>query len=78
MEGVLRELSRAPKLPASKATEQQARWLARRIAKTWLASQIALIDAGLALLEAVVLHYLAIDGGTTMFERFQSHQRELN
>jgi hypothetical protein len=77
-EGVLRAMEADRSVPRSKCTPEQAAKVAWRIAQDWLEAQSALIDAGLADLDEVMLPYM-VDGnsGKTMFEWFKSNQKEL-
>jgi hypothetical protein len=66
-EGVLAAMRRDPKVPKTKQTAEQASRVAWRIAKDWLEAQAALIDAGLASLDEVMLPYMLTDTGRTLF-----------
>lgn len=65
--GVLAAMQRDPKVPKPKQTTEQAARVAWRIAKDWLEAQAALIDAGLASLDEVMMPYMLTDTGRTMF-----------
>lgn len=53
----------------------QARRVAWRTLKMWLESQLAMIDAGLAEMERVMLPYMVVDEiGTTVWDKVASHQ----
>lgn len=65
--GVLAAMQRDSKVPKSKQTTEQAARVAWRIAKDWLEAQAALIDAGLASLDEVMMPYMLTDTGRTMF-----------
>jgi len=65
--GVLVAMSRDSKVPKAKQTAEQAARVAWRIAKDWLEAQSALIDAGLASLDEVMMPYLITDTGRTMY-----------
>lgn len=71
-DGVLTALKDDPRVPASKATEEQARRVAWRIAKDWLEAQIALIDAGLATLDEVMLPWMLDGSEATLFETYRA------
>jgi hypothetical protein len=66
-EGVLAAMLADKSVPRSKCTQEQAARVAWRIAKVWLEAQAALIDAGLASLDEVMLPYLVTDTGRTMY-----------
>lgn len=59
-------------------TREQAERVAWRIAADWLRAQSALVDAGLALLDEVMMPYMVaqIDGGKsmTMYEHYRGVQ----
>jgi hypothetical protein len=73
--GVLAAMQRDPKVPKPKQTSEQAARVAWRIAKDWLEAQAALIDAGLASLDEVMMPYMLTDTGRTMF--IETRQRLL-
>lgn len=66
-DGVLAAMQRDPKVPKAKQNAEQAARVAWRIAKDWLEAQSALIDAGLAELDEVMMPYLITDTGRTMY-----------
>jgi hypothetical protein len=66
-DGVLAVMQRDPKVPKAKQTAEQAARVAWRIAKDWLEAQAALIDAGLASLDEVMLPYMLTDTGQTVY-----------
>jgi hypothetical protein len=61
-------------VPRSLLGEKQASRVAWRIARDWLRSQLALIDAGLAALDEVMLPYMLADSGKTMYELMKNQQ----
>ncbi|MBN6777415.1 hypothetical protein JRG19_02470 [Pseudoclavibacter alba] len=72
--GVLAALESDPKVPASKSTPEHAERVAWRIAKDWLEAQIALIDAGLATIDEVMMPYMLDNSGRTVFEGYRASQ----
>jgi hypothetical protein len=66
--GMLTAMERDRTVPASKCTPEQASRVAWRTAKEWLTVQIALIEAGLASLDEVMLPYALADNGQTMYQ----------
>ncbi|MGO1851855.1 MAG: hypothetical protein ACTH0V_00415 [Microbacteriaceae bacterium] len=71
-EGVLAELQRDPKLPRSKQTPEQAERVAWRIAKSWLETQLALVEAQLMRPDEVFLPYMLVgEQGLTVFEQYR-------
>lgn len=79
--GVLLAMTDDRTIPRSQCTAEQAARVAWRIAKDWLEAQAALIDAGLAELDEVMLPYMIAkyDGNeaVTTYEMFRSNQKEL-
>lgn len=65
--GVLRAMKEDPKVARSQCNEQQASRVAWRISKDWLEAQVALIDAGLALLDEVLMPYMVANNGMTAY-----------
>ncbi|WIA96433.1 hypothetical protein [Curtobacterium sp. MCBA15_004] len=66
-EGVLPAMTADKSVPRAKCTPEQAARVAWRIAKDWLEAQAALIDAGLASLDEVMLPYMLTDSGRTVY-----------
>jgi hypothetical protein len=56
-----------------KGFEQQARRVAWRIIKDWIAGQLALVEAGQAEVSEVFLPYVVSAQGETLFELFRDH-----
>jgi hypothetical protein len=67
-DGVLRAMTADPKVSRSQCNREQAARVAWRIAKDWLEAQAALIDAGLARLDEVMMPYMLSDKGVTAYE----------
>lgn len=65
--GVLAAMKRDTKIPKAKQTAEQAARAAWRIAKDWLEAQSALIDAGLASLDEVMMPYLLVAADRTAY-----------
>lgn len=77
MEGTTRALHRAKAkglIPPRYATEDQARMVAWRVLKDWLEAQLALIDAGIADLAQVMLPWVHVDHGKTLWEAYAEQQ----
>ncbi|MDY1005731.1 hypothetical protein [Curtobacterium sp. CFBP9011] len=66
-DGVLAAMKRDAKVPATKCTPEQAARVAWRIAKDWLEAQAALIDAGLATLDEVMMPYMLVAPDRTAY-----------
>lgn len=64
-------------LTPAKATKEQAARVAWRIAKDWLEAQAALIDAGMAQLDEVMLPYMLGDDRRPVYEVFRGTQLAL-
>ena len=70
--GVLRLLETAPELKRShsiKRDEAQATRIAWRIMKEWIQAQLALVETDMAALSEVMLPYLELDSGESLYER---------
>lgn len=67
VEGVLAAMRRDG-VAKAKLTHEHAAKVAWRIAKDWLEAQAALIDAGLADLDEVMLPYMIANDGRTAFQ----------
>ena len=76
-EGVLEAMTRDKSVPRSKCTEEQAGRVAWRIAKDWLRAQIALIEAGLASLDEVMMPYMLDGSDRPMFLAYRTQQLAL-
>lgn len=63
--------------PRMFTTFEHAQRVAWRVLKDWLAAQLALIEAGVAGLDQVMLPYMQIDRGTTVYDLFVEHQEQL-
>jgi hypothetical protein len=51
--------------------------VAWRVVRDWLAAQLALIAAGLAELDQVMLPYLQVEAGETLYDRYLAAQGQL-
>lgn len=65
---VLRKQWQDGKVPRRYADMGQAQRVAWRIVKDWLEAQLALIETEMVSLEQVMLPYMTVDDGKTMFE----------
>lgn len=77
MEGVRAVLTaQAKKRPAEAryATDAQAVRVAWRILKDWVEAQSALIEAGIATLDQVMMFSLMLREGTTLYQAFLNHE----
>lgn len=72
IDGVYKSLYKSPKATAKLRTREQAARVAWRIVKDWVEAQLAIIEAGMALLTQVFLPYAQTDNGQTVYERFES------
>jgi hypothetical protein len=66
---VLRVMERDRRVPRRFKTADQARRVAWRILKEWIAAQMALLEVNLATLEQVFLPYAITPTGQTVYER---------
>lgn len=75
--GVLAAMGKDAKVPASLRNEAQARAVAWRILKDWVAAQCAIIDAQLVVMEQVFLPYAVTRSGETLYEHIRSGKSNL-
>ena len=64
----LEKQNRKGNVPRRLATREQAARVAWRIIKDWVEAQLAIVEAGLATLDQVMLPYMIVRGGRTMYE----------
>lgn len=76
-DGVLAAMKADKKIPSSKSTPEQAERVAWRIGKDWLEAQIALVDAGMASVDEIMMPYMLTGDGRTAFEGYAAHQRAI-
>jgi hypothetical protein len=62
---------------AKMVTREHASSVAWRVAKDWLEAQLALIDASMATLDQVMLPYLQVERGVTVYDRFLENARAM-
>lgn len=74
-EGGLRNSGGRP--PVTFTTRKHASAVAWRVVRDWIEAQVALIDAEMATLDQVMLPYLEVGDGQTLYERFASGRGEL-
>lgn len=65
---------RGGKSRAEWTSPEHAARVAWRIAKDWLEAQLALIQAGMAKLDQVMLPYLRVDGGQSLYELYRANE----
>lgn len=70
---VLKQAWRDSKIPGSRATREQAERTGWRVTKDWLESQLALIAAGAAEMEQIMLPWMSEDG-RTLYEIIDDNQ----
>ncbi|MFT9112007.1 MAG: hypothetical protein ABF453_02975 [Bifidobacterium psychraerophilum] len=75
--GVLLAMQGDRAIPRSKCTQVQASRVAWRVARDWLRAQLALIDAGLAGLDEVMMPYMLADGDRTAWELYAGSQGQI-
>lgn len=70
--GVQSVLRRQKGVPRSGCSDEQSQRVSWRIVRDWIRAQLALVEAGAAKLEEVMLPYLLIDPEmkTTLYQRF--------
>jgi hypothetical protein len=74
---VLVQQSNAGKVPRRFATMDQAHRVAWRIVREWLASQLAMIEAGLVSIEQTLLAYMTVKGDQTLYQVLDEGQLKL-
>lgn len=75
VDGVQAALKRDKSLKPSQRTIAQAERVAWRIAKVWLDAQVALIEAGMASLDQVMLPYMAISADRTIYDAYVEREQ---
>lgn len=70
--GEFRKLRRAAGTYSSPEHAARVAW---RVLKDWTEAQLAIIEAGMATLEQVMLPYLHVDGETTLYQAYLEHGR---
>lgn len=78
VEGVLKAMQNDPKIPYARKTRGQAERTAWRIVKDWVEAQLAIIEAGQAVMEEVFMPYaVSPETGQTLFQRFTENSQKL-
>jgi len=78
VEGTFKALTRARNsggIPPRYADRAQAERVAWRVLKDWLEAQLALIEAGVADMAEVMLPYLNVAPGVTLYQSFVENER---
>jgi hypothetical protein len=78
IDGTLKALvkaSRAGRIPPRYAERGQAERVSWRVLKDWLEAQLALIEAGVADMDEVLLPYLNVKPGLTLYQAFVEDER---
>jgi len=70
-QGVYKALCRDKSIAKKYQTQEQAQRVAWRITKDWVEAQMAIVQAGIALLPEVFLPYAVIPNGQTLFQAVQ-------
>ncbi len=71
VDGVFAVLQRSSSIPPRLRSGEQAGRVAWRITLNWLAAQLALVEAGLATLDQVLLPFCQDPAGVTLYERIR-------
>jgi hypothetical protein len=77
-EGTFRALDKAKRsggIPPRYASREQAERVAWRVLKDWLEAQLALIEAGVAEMAEVMLPYLHVAPGVTLYRAYLEDER---
>lgn len=69
--GVLKSMKNSPNIPPKLLTEEQAIRVSWRIIKSWIESQIALVEAELADMAEVFLPYAITKTGKTLYKEIE-------
>lgn len=77
VEGVLRSMKRDPKISRTQCTLDQARRVAWRIEKNWLEAQFAKIEAMDIPLEKIMLPYMVVPSGVSLYEAMVNQYKTL-
>jgi hypothetical protein len=79
MDGTHKALQRAAnrgRIPPRYATLEQARRVSWRVLKDWLEAQLALIEAGVAEMSQVMLPYMQVEQGVTVWDRYLENEQQ--
>lgn len=68
---------RANRIPRSRTTVEQAERTSWRVLKDWLEAQLALIEAGVAEMPQIMLPYMLVGDGETVWTRFLDNEQQL-
>lgn len=76
-QGVLAAMRKDKSIGPRYCNEAQAVRVSWRIVKDWIEAQLAIVEAGLALLPEIMLPYAITNDGTTLYKRLQSDNQLL-
>jgi hypothetical protein len=78
VEGVLKAMQRDSKIPRANKNFEQAERTAWRIIKDWVEAQMAIVEAGQAVMEEVFLPYVILPStNQTLFQVFTENSQKL-
>ena len=69
--GVFRAMKKADKIPQKLLTEEQAKRVSWRIVKSWIESQVAIVEAELADMAEIFLPYAITKTGKTLYKEIE-------
>lgn len=72
--GVQQAMERDKSIRRDYKTEERAIWVSWRIVKDWVEAQMAIVEAGLALLPEVFLPYAVMKSGNTLFQHIKTEE----
>lgn len=79
MRALLMDKDRAGELRSGSKIERVSRAQAERVAwrviKDWLAAQLALVETEMVQLDEVMLPYLHVEAGRTLYEQYREHEQ---
>lgn len=76
-QGVLRAMTKDPKVPRRYCSHEQALRVSWRIVKDWVEAQMAIVEANLADVAEVFLPYAITKSGNTLYKEIQGNQLKL-
>lgn len=76
-EGVLKSMTKNRKVPRSLCTKDQALRVGWRILKTWVESQMAIVESEMVSVVEVFLPYAVTQSGTTLFKHIETNKQLL-
>jgi len=76
VDGVMAALKADRRTSARQRERAQAERTAWRVTKDWIAAQVALVEAQMATLDEVMLPYLMVDAGRTLYAVYVANEQK--